>query len=117
MPSREELLQGIHPGMKLDKAFFLQVYGYEITWPGFAEQVTKALEDAGCSRARAYYESVVQEYEAQYTAEMQDTARWYRAECEKEWKKRQKEGEEQREQRNSPQESRWGCLKSLLNYQ
>lgn len=98
MPSREELLQSIHPGMKLDKAFFLRVYGYEITWPGFAEQAIAVLAQAGCSKARAYYDSIVQEYEAQYSAEFQDTARRYWAECEKDWKKKQKEGAEQRSQ-------------------
>lgn len=92
------MLQSIRPGMKLDKAFFLRIYGYEITWPGFAEQALAVLEQAGCSKARTYYDSIVQEYEAQYVAGMQDTARWYRAECENEWKKRQKEGEGQRKQ-------------------
>lgn len=98
MPSREELLQSIRPGMKLDKAFFLRIYGYEITWPGFAEQTLAVLEQAGCSKARTYYDSIVQVYETQYRAKIQDTARWYRAECEKEWKKRRKEGAEQRSQ-------------------
>lgn len=96
MPSREELLQGIYPGMRLDKAFFLRIYGYEITWPGFAGQAIAVLEQAGCSRAKEYYDSTVREYEAQYAAEIQSTAQWYRMECEKEWKKRQKEGEGQR---------------------
>lgn len=59
MASREELLRSIQPGMKLDKAFFLKVYGYELTWPGFAETAIKALEDAGCSNARNYYISAV----------------------------------------------------------
>lgn len=49
MASREELLQSIQPGMKLDKAFFLKIYGYELTWPGFAETAIKALEAAGLS--------------------------------------------------------------------
>lgn len=37
MASREELLQSIGPDMRLDKWFFLRIYGYELTWPGFAE--------------------------------------------------------------------------------
>lgn len=94
MPSREELLQGIHPGMRLEKVFFLRVYGYEITWPGFAEQVLAVLEQAGCSRAREYYDSIVQEYETQYMAGMQSTFKWYREKCEKEWKDRKKGSEE-----------------------
>lgn len=39
MASREELLQSIGPDMRLDKWFFLRIYGYELTWPGFAEVV------------------------------------------------------------------------------
>ena len=89
-------MQSIRPDMKLDKAFFLRIYGYEITWPGFAGQALAVLEQAGCSRAREYYDSIVQEYEVQYAAEVQSTAQWHRMECEKEWKKRQKEGEGQR---------------------
>ena len=63
MASREELLQSIRPGMKLDRAFFMRMYGYEISFPGFADKVIKALNDAGCSRAREYYNKAVSEYE------------------------------------------------------
>lgn len=43
MASRRELLDSLKPGMHLDKNFFLKVYGYEITRPGFAEDVIKLL--------------------------------------------------------------------------
>ncbi len=33
MMSREILLDSIQPKMRLTKAFFLQIYGYELTWP------------------------------------------------------------------------------------
>ena len=36
MASREELLQSIQPGMRLDKDFFMRIYGYELTYPGFS---------------------------------------------------------------------------------
>lgn len=39
MASRKELLATITPDMRLTRAFFLKVYGYELTWPGFAENV------------------------------------------------------------------------------
>ena len=93
MASREELLQGIHPEMKLDKAFFLKVYGYEISFPGFADEAIKALNDAGCCRAREYYDKTVSEYKQKYDIEMKEVAAWYRKEFEKEWQKRMKEGE------------------------
>lgn len=83
MASREELLQSIQPGMKLDKAFFLKVYGYEITWPGFVDTAIKALENAGCSNARNYYISVVSGYEWSYRQQVREAGKWYLKECEK----------------------------------
>ena len=94
--SKERLLQSIAPAMKLTKGFFKRVYGYELTWPGFADQAIKALEAAGCSRARQYYDMVVGECDRQYEADLAGVACWYAGECTKEWGKRQKEGEEQR---------------------
>lgn len=94
--SKEQLLQSIAPAMKLTKGFFKRVYGYELTWPGFADQAIKVLEAAGCSRARQYYDMVVGECEQQYDADMAGMARWYAGECTKEWGKKRKEGEEQR---------------------
>lgn len=94
--SKEQLLQNISPAMKLTKGFFKRVYGYELTWPGFADQAIKALEAAGCSRARQYYDMVVGECDRQYEADLAGVACWYAGECTKEWGKRRKEGEEQR---------------------
>ncbi len=97
MASREELLQSTQPGMKLDKAF-LKIYGYELTWPGFKETAIKALEDAGCSRAREYYDKAVSKYEEGYQEQMKEVGKWYLEECNKEWEKKVKEGEERRRQ-------------------
>lgn len=97
MPSREELLQDIQPGMKLTKAFFMRIYGYEITYPGFAEVALGRLEAIGCGKARGYYQSFTAEYEAGMDAELKEVAVWYRLECEKKWKK---EGEEQRKRKD-----------------
>ncbi|MCI8884159.1 MAG: hypothetical protein HFH43_14275 [Lachnospiraceae bacterium] len=96
MASREELLAGIRPGMRLTEGFIRSIYSNEISCPGFSEQAISALEQAGCSRARQYYENWVAEYEAAYKAEIKPVAHWYRLECEKQWGKRQKEGEERR---------------------
>ena len=84
--------------MKLDRLFFLKVYGYEISFPGFADEAVKALEDAGCSKAREYYEMIVKEHQAKQDKELKRAAAWYRMEYEREWKKNQKEGEERRRQ-------------------
>lgn len=98
MAGRDELLQGIKPGMRLDRAFFLKVYGYEITWPGFAKTAMKALENAGCSRAWDYYISAVSGYEQAYWQQVKEAGAWYLEECERKWKRKEKEGEEQRRQ-------------------
>lgn len=96
VPSKEEFLQSIQLGMKLTKDFFKKVYGYEISYPGFSSQVITALEAAGCSHAREYYNSWVSEYETARDVELKKVAHWYRLECEKEWEKRQKGSEEGR---------------------
>ena len=95
MASREELIRSIRPDMMLNKAFFLKVYGYAITQPGFADTAIGMLENAGCSRAREYYDKTVSEYKRKQDKELEKVAAWYRKECEKEWKRR---GEEKRKQ-------------------
>ena len=75
-PTKEKFLANICPGMKLDKAFFLKVYGYEISFPGFAEIAIKTLETAGCSKARAYYEQIVCEYEEKQKEQLKSAAKW-----------------------------------------
>lgn len=94
-PSREALLAFIRPDMEsIPKEFFKRVYAFELSYPGFSEQAIAALEDAGCGRARQYYNDWVAEYKAMRDAESKEFARWYAAECEREWKKRQREGED-----------------------
>jgi hypothetical protein len=94
MASREELLRSIGPDMRLDKWFFLRIYGYEITWPGFAEVALQRLEIMGCSKARNYYSCIVAEYEHNREEELKEVASWYAEECRKEWDR--KVGEQQR---------------------
>lgn len=92
----EELLRSIQPGMKLYRSLFLKIYGYELTWPGFKETAIKALEEAGCGRAKEYYDSIVGEYEKRCREQMKEAGAWYLEECNKEWKKKEKEGEGKR---------------------
>lgn len=66
LPSRETLLHSIKPGMKLYKSFFLKIYGYERTTPGFARRALDQLRlIAGCKKGDAYYQTIVAEYEYQ----------------------------------------------------
>lgn len=97
-PSKEELLASIKPDMVLTKRFIKRIYGYGVTDASFPDRAIAALEAAGCSKARQYYESWVNEYEAAHNADLKEAAHWYRQECERERKKGQKEGEERRKQ-------------------
>lgn len=103
MPSKEELLNNIRPDMKLTKDFFKRIYGFEISYPGFANQAIAALEAAGCSKARQYYTDWVNEYQTARDAELKEVAHRYRFQCEREWEKRQKEGEERRKEQEVEQ--------------
>ena len=94
MASRRELLDSLKPGMHLDKNFFLKVYGYEITRPGFAEDVIKRLEILGCSKVREYYTCIVTEFEYKHEQEMKEVAKWYankNGRSDKNWKRQEAE--------------------------
>lgn len=103
MASREESLQSIQPNMRLDKNFFMRIYGYELTWPGFAKIALDKLEAAGCSKAGEYYLKFTSEYESKQEAGIKEAAAQYRAELERKWKHedKRKGSEEARMQRES----------------
>lgn len=77
LPTKEGLLENIHPNMKLYRSFFMRIYGYEISYPGFSEIALSKLEMAGCSRAREYYTCTATEFEFNYEKGLKDAARWY----------------------------------------
>lgn len=87
----QELLQSVRPDMRLTKDFFKRLYGWELDYPGFADQVIGALEAAGCSRARGYYDAWVQEYESERDAVLKKVSVWYAEEL----KRRRAEKERQ----------------------
>lgn len=86
-PTKELLLQSIVPGMKLDKAFFLKIYGYELSYSGFSEIVIKALEDAGCSGARSYYDQILTECKREQDEKIRPVASWLREQIDREYEK------------------------------
>ena len=96
--SKEEFLASIKPDIRLTKSFIKKIYSYGATDASFPDKAIATLEKVGCSKARQYYESWVNEYETARDAELREVAHWYVAECEKEWKKKQKEGDERRRQ-------------------
>lgn len=88
MASKEELLNSIQPNMKLSKAFFLKVYGYEITYPGFGEVAIKTLEDAGCSKAQSYYDSIVTEREKIVNERIRPIAEWLKEQIDQDYERK-----------------------------
>ena len=93
MASREELLQSIRPDMKLDRAFFLKVYGYEISFPGFKDIAIKALNEVGCSRAEEHYNRIVSEYEQKQNESIKNATGWYLKKCQDDYERLVKENE------------------------
>lgn len=97
MPSREELLQDIRPGMKLTKAFFMRIYGYEITYPGFAAVALDRLEGLyiiyakeNDRRPAELYRQIVEEAEERQEQGMKEAASWYVKQLNDEWERRVK---------------------------
>ena len=72
----EKFINSFKP-MPLTKAFFLKIYGYELTWPGTAERCLQRLEELGSSRARKLYAAVVADYEEKQEKTTQEVAAWY----------------------------------------
>ena len=62
---------------KLGKNTFKKILGYDMTWPGFAEDALTWLEELGCSRAREYYEVVKLEWQQGHEQQMKNVAAWY----------------------------------------
>lgn len=77
MASKQELLDSLKVNMHLDKNFFMKVYGYNMTSPGFADEVIARLEFLGCSNARNYYTCIVAEYEHKHNEMIKRVAEWY----------------------------------------
>lgn len=117
VPSKEEFLQSIQPGMKLTKDFFKKVYGYEISWSGFAEQAIKALEVVGCSYARQYYDDWVTAYETEYNTMMKRVAEWYTKFCESNERKVKKSRAKQERPKQQNRQQQWTELSEMLGYQ
>ena len=110
--SREQLLQSISPDMKLTKGFFRRIYGYELFSPGFREQAINALEAAGCTRARIYYDDVIGEYQRNRDKELKPITDIYIKECNREWEQKEKRGEVKRELKEMSNQELLTLLKS-----
>ncbi|MFR1510382.1 MAG: hypothetical protein ACLSTN_00245 [Coprococcus sp.] len=80
----EKFINSFKP-MPLTKAFFLKIYGYELTWSGSAERCLQRLEELGSSRARKLYAAVVADYEEKQEKTAQEVAAWYAEQLERKY--------------------------------
>ena len=80
----EKFINSFKP-MPLTKAFFLKIYGYELTWPGSAERCLQRLEELGSSWARKIYAAVVADYEEKHEKTTQEVAAWYAEQLERKY--------------------------------
>ena len=112
----EEFINSFKP-MSLTKAFFLKIYGYELTWPGSAERCLQRLEELGSSRARSYYAAIVADYEEKQEKTTQEVAAWYAGQLERQWKNEEvrawKENEAERLKQIALREKELELLKEL----
>lgn len=97
IPSKESLLQSIQPWMRLSKSLFLKIYGYELSYPGFAEQAISVLESSGYNMARQYYNQSVLEYEQKKDEDLKPVAEWYGKQCVEKYEREVSEWKRQRE--------------------
>ena len=79
--------------MKLDRAFFLKVYGYEISFPGFKDIAIKALNEVGCSRAEEHYNRIVSEYEQKQNESIKPVAERLVKQWQEDWNRFVKDNE------------------------
>lgn len=75
--SKEVLLSSIKKGMKLYKSTFKKAFAYDMTTPGFADNVIAKLEEIGCTRAREHYDTIVAEWQQEHDEMMKNVAEWY----------------------------------------
>lgn len=111
--SKEQLLESIGSEMNLTKGFFRKIYGYEISYPGFKETALRTLEEAGCMKARAYYDEIIGEYQRQQDEAIRPVAEEYAKECNRKWEQREKEGERKRSLQEMNSRELLTLLKSL----
>lgn len=90
-PNQDEFFHSFNTGMKLYKSTFLKIYGYELSYPGFADKALDWLEMLGCSKARAYYSDIVAEYEHERDKGLKEVVSWHRGDWENMLEKKRRE--------------------------
>ena len=103
MASRLELMQLLRLGKKMDRDIAYKIYGYAVTRPEFEEEALSLMERLYILYAapedrppRELYREIMDNYHRERDEELKPVAHWFAGECEKQWEKRQEEGEEKR---------------------
>lgn len=116
LPTREKLLADIQPGTKLTKNLFLQIYGYNISTPGFADEAIAKLKDLGCSKAGEYYEQITSEWKEEHEKMLLEVAAWYRKQISNKKGCEERRKQQEAEQRKN-RERRWKEISQILGFQ
>lgn len=77
MTNRDIFLQHLQSGPALNEALMFQIYGYELTYPGFQEKALSILKQAGCRDVRSFYTQIVSAYEKTLHDEILEISQWY----------------------------------------
>lgn len=101
---------------KLNQNIFKKILGYDMTWPGFAEDALTRLEELGCSRAREYYEAVRSGWQQEHEQQMRNVAEWHSKQSFDRKKVRESRTEQEAEQQQQRRE-RWQKLSEILGFQ
>lgn len=101
--------------MKLYKNTFKKILGYEMTWPGCADEMLSRLEELGCSKAREYYEAVKSEWQQEHEQQMRNVAEWYSKQSFDRKKVKESRKQQEVEQRKQKRE-RWENLSEMLGF-
>lgn len=76
--NRQKFKETIKPDMKLTKRTFLNILAYDISTPGYADDMLARMELLGCTNARKYYAGVKAEWEYSHEKGMKSAAERHR---------------------------------------
>ncbi len=128
MASRLELMQLLQLGKKMDRDIAYKIYGYAVTRPEFEEEALSLMERLYILYAapedrppRELYREIMDNYHRERDGELKPVAHWFAGECEKQWGKRQEEGEERRARQQQTQwrqsgRERWAEISEVLGF-
>lgn len=118
LTDRQKFKETIKPGMKLTKRTFLNILAYDISTPGYADDMLARMELLGCTNARNYYAAIKAEWEYNHEKSMKNCAEWLgrqdfnRKEVNDLRRQEKQQEAEQLEQR----QERWQKLSEMLGF-